>query len=71
MHWQLGMDALNKYKNRVGDCNIHFEHNEDGFELGRWVGNVRSRKDKLDDVRINELTKIGFIWTVNLQVPTE
>ena len=52
-----------KYKNRVGDCNIHFEHYEDGFELGRWVGNVRSRKDKLDDVRINELKKIGFIWT--------
>jgi superfamily II DNA or RNA helicase len=64
MHWQMGMDALITYKNKVGDCNIHFAHVQDGFELGRWVGNVRSRKDKLNEDQINSLNKLGFIWGI-------
>jgi hypothetical protein len=63
--WEEGYQHLVAYKAEYGDCNVPDSYStKDGFKLGGWVSNQRSRynKDKLSTERIQRLEAIGLIW---------
>lgn len=68
--WDLYFKALKQYKEREGDCLVHFKHVEivDGgkVNLGRWCMNIRTvikgnRRCLLTREQIKQLEYIGFI----------
>ena len=60
--WEKGFNYLLKFKNREGHCLIPVNHFEDDFNLGEWATRLRSRKSKLTDERISQLSELDFIW---------
>lgn len=62
--WQSSYKLLLKYKDEFGDCNVPQEYETEGFKLGIWATNKRSRfkAGKLPQEQINKLNDIGFIW---------
>jgi hypothetical protein len=60
--WEEGFSHLQRYKNRVGDCRVPKQYEEDGFILGAWVSKQRSRKNKLSSERRHRLDELGFVW---------
>jgi Helicase associated domain/Helix-turn-helix domain len=43
-YWEKGFHYLKIYKEREGHCRVPQKQKEDGFPLGNWVGNQRSRE---------------------------
>lgn len=75
MDWENGMDrkfregieALESYKCEYGDTDVNIRYKtDDGYALGRWVGNIRSayKKGTLNPERKAQLDEIGMIWDV-------
>jgi Fe2+ transport system protein FeoA len=61
--WEKGFNSLKVYAHRVGDCRVPKTHKEeDGFELGSWVGVQRANKDKMSPERRQRLDELGFVW---------
>lgn len=63
--WENGYRETLKYKQQYGDANALARYKTlDGFELGGWQSNQRSRyiKCKLTKERIKKLEDIGFVW---------
>uniref|UniRef100_UPI0040579894 Helicase associated domain protein n=1 Tax=Agathobacter sp. TaxID=2021311 RepID=UPI0040579894 len=89
MEWESGPDrsfrrgyaALKKYKEIYGDANVKAAYvTEDGYALGKWVSNLRSRwsrgetqlhqgqtngKKLLTLQQIGQLDELGMIWDKN------
>jgi hypothetical protein len=61
--WEKGFNYLKIYRDRVGHCRVPKTHKEeDGFELGSWVGVQRVKKDKMSLERRKRLDELGFVW---------
>lgn len=61
--WNRWVDLLKKYKDLHGNCDVPKRFVVDGEKLGAWISNMRSTKDKISKDRIEELDKLGFIWS--------
>jgi hypothetical protein len=59
--WEEGVRCLKIYKEREGHCRVPLKHIENGFRLGRWVGNRRHRQI-LSEERRQQLDELGFDW---------
>ena len=55
---------LEKFHDREGHSLVAKDHNEDGFNLGKWVSVQRGIKDKLNSQQLQRLNDIGFVWNV-------
>jgi hypothetical protein len=63
--WEDGLGQLRAYKKREGHCRVPFYFTtEDGYLLGRWVGNQRQNKDKMSAEFRRQLDEVGFVWKV-------
>ena len=62
--WEQNFAALQKFRKREGHCRVHDSHQEDGLNLGAWVGLQRATKDRLASDRLKRLNSLGFIWDV-------
>jgi len=67
--WEDKYALLVQYEEREGNCNVPYEHKEDGQRLGYWLTmqkamkkNGRLRKDR--EVR---LTDLGVVWERSVQ----
>ena len=62
-HWEDMLDALRRFKEEHGDCNVPLEWPENK-QLARWVDNQRThyRKKSLGEYEIHCLESIGFEW---------
>jgi superfamily II DNA or RNA helicase len=63
--WYVGFEKLKCYQMREGHCNVPNKHVEDGFLLGSWVSNQRSKKSSLRLDFQQLLSEIGFVWNVH------
>jgi hypothetical protein len=71
--WKAQLAKLKAYRQRHGDCNVPIRWAEDP-QLGRWVGNQRTRKKALERgdpskgmtaARAVKLDALGFAWKVS------
>jgi Helicase associated domain len=60
--WEERFAALKKFKAREGHCKVPYNHIEDTYTLGPWVGRQRFAKDTMSKKRRQRLNGIGFIW---------
>jgi hypothetical protein len=61
--WEKGLSYLKTYRDRVGHCRVPKTHKEEnGFELGSWVGVQRENKDEMSSERRQRLNELGFVW---------
>ena len=62
-NWEQGLHHLMKLRDRTR--NLHVPNNyqtEDGFKLGLWAANIKTRKNKLSPEKIEILDNLGFCW---------
>ncbi len=57
------LDRLQSFVRREGHAHVPPDHVEEQFKLGRWVIEVRSRRETLTPERIASLDRIGFDWS--------
>jgi superfamily II DNA or RNA helicase len=62
--WEQGYNALQKFHSTEGHCRVLITHIEDGYELGSWVSNQRTKKDNLPPNRKQKLEDLGFVWDI-------
>ncbi len=58
--WEEKITLLKKFKKENGHTKVPLKEPI----IGSWVNNIRSRKDKLSQEKIQQLNDIGFIWDV-------
>jgi superfamily II DNA or RNA helicase/uncharacterized protein (DUF2384 family) len=66
--WEQGFAALQKFHQREGHCRVPDRHEEDGLNLGGWVGKRRKRKKDLTAEQLMRLNKLGFIWDARAEL---
>ena len=59
--WEQGFAALQKFHMREGHCRVPYGHEEDGLNLGVWVGSQRWNKNNLTPDRLNRLNSLSFV----------
>ena len=59
--WERSFALLEQYKKREDHCNVPDSHEEDGVQLGHWVGTQRQqyKKGKLDESYHRRLENLG------------
>ena len=62
MDWEEGFHHLKSYKERLGDCRVPLDHQENGFALGKWAHTQRQRRKSLPNDRRQRLDNLGFVW---------
>tara|TARA_B100000768_G_scaffold118243_1_gene109383 strand:+ start:138 stop:3740 length:3603 start_codon:yes stop_codon:yes gene_type:complete len=65
--WTEGFKHLGSHLANGGSCLVptHFKTNE-GFSLGTWIANQRTRRDKLDSPKKQLLSNLdGWVWEPN------
>jgi hypothetical protein len=60
--WEEGFEKLLKFKEVEGHCDVTRSFKLDGFKLGVWVSNQRSKQNRISIKRKQRLDDIGFIW---------
>ena len=63
--WETGLNELVEYKKIFGDCNVGRDYETgDGYLLGLWVSNQRSKKKRnvLTQEKIEALDRLEFKW---------
>ena len=60
--WQEGFSKLEQFLAREGHCRVPTSHKENGYKLGAWVSNQRSKKANMYSERIDRLDELGFVW---------
>ena len=60
--WEQNFAALQEFRKREGHCRVEPVCKVDGLNLGHWVNNQRSKKDKLTPDQLKRLNSIGFSW---------
>lgn len=72
-NWERGICALETYRLRYGDADVKANYvTEDGFLLGRWIGNLRQKAKKenpknfLTEKQSRQLEAAGMIWNKNV-----
>lgn len=69
--WEECYNALIEYKEHHGNCLVSRNYKIDNINLGVWVNKqrIRMREGKLNEVRVNKLNNIGFIWDATFNLP--
>jgi superfamily II DNA or RNA helicase len=60
--WDTGFAHLKNYRDRVGHCRVPRNHCEQGYALGQWAVNQRTRANTLSSERRRRLDELGFAW---------
>ena len=67
--WNRNFDLAKKYYMQQGNLNIPVSYSIDGVKLGRWISNIRCKRNNpdasnmvLDEDRIRQLDSIGMVW---------
>jgi Helicase associated domain len=60
--WEENFAALVQFNKDNGHVRVLQSHREHGFNLGIWVNNQRSRKERLTPDQIKRLDSLGFSW---------
>lgn len=67
--WNRNFELAKKYYMQQGNLNIPVSYSIDGVKLGRWISNIRCKRNNpdasnmvLDDDRIRQLHSIGMVW---------
>ncbi len=60
--WEKGFAALEKFRAREGHCRAPQGYVEEGFKLGQWVADQRSRRDIIPAEQRQRLDAIVFEW---------
>ena len=63
--WEEGFTALKEYHKKEGHCRIPITHSVDGFKLGIWARNQRTKKPRLTQDQVGRLNSLNFSWDVN------
>jgi hypothetical protein len=64
--WEAGFAYLKQFSEREGHCRVpqHYK-TEDGYQLGKWVGKQRTKRNAMDSVRRQCLDALpGWSWDV-------
>lgn len=62
--WEKGFEYLVAYKEEFSHCLVKRDFQYRGYNLGTWVSNHRSRKERLTAEQVNRLDALGFVWKV-------
>jgi hypothetical protein len=62
--WEVGFSQLQKFFNKEGHANVSMKHVEDGYKLGSWVSNQRTKQPTLSAEQLAKLNDVGFVWEV-------
>ena len=61
-HWEAGFTHLQSYRETNNDCLVPQSFKtEDGYRLGPWVSEQRTKKDTLSRERRHRLDELGFV----------
>ena len=67
--WNRNFELAKKYYMQQGNLNIPVSYSIDGVKLGRWISNIRCKRNNpdasnmvLDEDRIRQLDSIGMVW---------
>ena len=63
--WNRACEALECYQQTYGNLDVKVSYvTEDGFALGKWVSNARSRygRGELSEEQTGQLERLGMIW---------
>ena len=60
--WDYWFGLLQKFRKCEGHCRVEIGRKVDGLNLGHWVGNQRTKKDKLTPDQLKRLNSLGFSW---------
>ena len=60
--WEEGFTKLQQFHATKGHCRVPQRHQEEGYNLGTWVGVQRRNKANLSPERHERLEAIGFVW---------
>ena len=67
--WNRNFELAKAYFEQQGNLNIPVSYSIDGVKLGRWLSNIRCKRNNpdasgmvLDDDRIRQLDSIGMVW---------
>jgi superfamily II DNA or RNA helicase len=60
--WGIGFSYLQTFYAREGHILVPKKHLEDGFKLGGWVSNQKTRYAELSEDRRHRLDELGFVW---------
>jgi superfamily II DNA or RNA helicase len=61
--WEEGFRKLATFAKREKHCRVPRLHLENGFKLGSWVSNQRTKSSKLKPDQFARLNTLGFIWS--------
>ena len=61
-NWEFWFGLLEIFYKRESHCKVPALHKEDGYNLGTWVSNQRSKKDQLSSDCKERLDALGFVW---------
>ena len=62
--WKENFEYLKKFVEREGHARVTRNHREDGFNLGYWVGNMRSIRATMPEERREALERLpGWCWS--------
>jgi len=66
LKWEEMYTALQEYKERYGDSNVHGKWPKNQ-QLGKWVNSqrVNYRRGNLSDDQVKRLVSLGFVWGSN------
>ena len=62
--WEESYQALKKFKEKTGHCQVPVHNYQEDLRLGGWVNQQRARRTKLSQPQKDKLNAIGFQWTV-------
>jgi len=63
--WEEGLNFLISYKEEYGDCLVTSKFLYQGYSLGAWVSDVRSKKLRLTPEQISFLDRLEFVWNIS------
>ena len=61
--WEDAYKILLKYFSEHGHTKVSARSEYEGFKLGNWVSNQRTRRNQLSSLQLDKLNRVNFIWS--------